>query len=960
MAQAPTSRPAATARGLATWPALAFTAPLAVLFLVESLVVKALQVHATTGAWLSLALLQAVAPDVAVGLTLGVGVGVAVSLLGPRLRAVVSIAYAVVLAVFLVLTVATAGYFASTGSNLSWSGIEYWYANQAEVNRVIAAEGAVWKFVLTYSHAALVVALALLPWLPRARRALAARGRLPRGWALGLVGGGAAVALLASLVPVADGPAAASCRSIPLDILADAATEKLFPTAALELAEPERLDRSLELEARPGAPRPNIVLILFESLRWKSSDVYTPDLGTTPFLAELAKQGAVIDRQYSVVPHTTKAVMAANCGSYPYLDTSPREAMPGILPRRCLAHILKSQGYQTAFFQTAGAFEQRDRLVANLGYDVFRGLDDLPQEGFEETNYFGREERMMVRPSLEWVDQVRGQGPFLLTYLTLSTHHNYVSPQSWPYVDYPVADPDERNYLNAVHYTDDVLREIIEGFRERGLVEDTVFLIVGDHGEAFGEHGGRQHDLILWEEGLRTFGLLYGPTYIEPGSRITGYRSHLDLVPTVADLLGLTPKTGEFLGSSLLKPAPSERRQHYACWFKRRCLGLRDGPIKVLYHYDLRPMEVYDTDADPQDLQNLAGSDAYGQDFLDRRKQEMLRWAQVVNQQYDAWADRLVADTLTDTPPPTAKKLTARFGDDLEIVGASVSPETARAGQDVHVTTVYRATGRPRGDLRLFMHVLHRDGMLNEDHVPAHEMRPVSEWPVGKYVVDEYTVHVPAAWSTGDARIAVGFWDKKSGKRLAVTGASEVDDQRLIVARVAVKGTPKAPPMSAELRRKKAAAWIGSTAPAMQEALDATFGRRVRLAGISRHRLDVNLAGTVEATYLFQGLASVPPTWKLTVKLIPDGRTPDEKAIIDGDHDPIGGLYPPADWRPGEYVQDRHKIHIDMHRSKPGTYGLWLGFTENGRPVPVETTLPSDSRQRVRLGTVEISAKRDG
>ena len=956
----PPSAPGTVPRGLATWQAVAFTAPLATLLLIESLVVKALQVRAATGTVLSGALVRAWAPDVALGLGLAVVVGVTLSLAGRRVRAAVALIYTLLLALLLVLTVATAGYFASTGSNLSWSGIQYWYANRAEVNRVIASEGATWKFVLTFGHGALVVALAVLPWLPRVRRRLAARGVVSSRRAVALVAGSALLAGVAALVPPADGSAAASCRSIPLDVLADAAADTLVPETAVEIREPERLDRSLEFTARPGAPRPNIVLILFESLRWKSSDVFVPDLGTTPFLAGLAKQGAIIDRQYTVLPHTTKAVMAANCGTYPFLDTTPREAMPGILPQRCLAHILKAQGYQSAFFQTAGSFEQRDRLVANMGYDTFRGLDDMPHEGFEETNYFGREERMMVRPSLEWVDQVRNQGPFLLTYLTLSTHHNYVSPQSWPYVNYPVDDPDERNYLNAVHYTDDVLREIIEGFRERGLIDNTVFLIVGDHGEAFGEHGGRQHDLILWEEGLHSFGMIYAPSYVQPGTHITGYRSHLDLVPTVTDLLGLTPTTGELMGTSLLKPAPENRRQYYSCWFKRRCLALRDGPVKVVYHYDLQPTEVFDTDHDPFDLHDLAGQGPYDHAWIEAREQELLRWAKVVNQQYDAWADRLTAGTLVDALPPAVKPFSARFGQDLELAGVDVSPGTVRAGQDLTVTTVYRATARPRGDVRLFMHVLHRDGMLNEDHVPAHEMRPVGEWPVGKYVVDEYRVHVPAAWSSGDARVAVGFWDKTSGKRLKVSGGKEVEQDRLVIAHVAVKGAPKAPPMSLDERRKKVAAWIGPSAPPVDEAVDAAFGGKVRLAGITRHRLDVNLAGTVEATYLFQALARVPASWKLTVKLVPEGGKPDASGLIDGDHVPIGGLYPPSDWAVGEFVQDRHKIHIDMHRCRPGTYGLWLGFIDGSKPVPVQTTLPVDARQRVKLGTVHISAKRDG
>ena len=96
-------------------------------------------------------------------------------------------------------------------------------------------------------------------------------------------------------------------------------------------------------------------------------------------------------------------------------------------------------------------------------------------------------------------------------------------------------------------------------------------------------------------------------------------------------------------------------------------------------------------------------------------------------------------------------------------------------------------------------------------------------------------------------------------------------------------------------------------------------------------------------------LDTIPAGWKLTVRLVSeDGKE------VNGDHDPIGGLYPLADWRKGEYVTDRHPIHIDMNRTKTGTYGAWLGFTNNGRPVKVTTDLDTDDRYRVRLGTVTI------
>jgi hypothetical protein len=103
-------------------------------------------------------------------------------------------------------------------------------------------------------------------------------------------------------------------------------------------------------------------------------------------------------------------------------------------------------------------------------------------------------------------------------------------------------------------------------------------------------------------------------------------------------------------------------------------------------------------------------------------------------------------------------------------------------------------------------------------------------------------------------------------------------------------------------------------------------------------------------TYVFKALARIPANWRLTVELLRD-----DGVSIKADHVPIGGLYPPKDWREGEYVVDRHRIHIDMHLCKPGTYTAYLGFEAGGRPVPAAGSLATDARGRVALGTVIIA-----
>ena len=928
---------------------LALTLPLALVYMLETLVLKSLQLNSIVGGLPLLSLVQAIAPDVVWAVGVGTAAAVAISMSRPWLSTCVAILYFLFMSVMLAMGVANHGFFVSVGANLSWSSIQYWLSNYEQTSKVISRESNVTlRFVLAYAQFAIVALAAILPLIPPLRRRLLTIRFGVRITRIGVVGAAAMVFLL-SWIPRSAGELTVLCQCTPINIMGDFVADVMLPEEEVIIAESERLDASLELQASKATPRYNVVLFIFESLNWKSSDVYMPGLGTTPFLAQMAQNGQIIEHQYTVVPHTTKAVVPINCGIYPYLDTRPIEATPGILPRRCLAHILRSQGYQTAFFQPAANFEERHQLVANMGYDVYRGLNDLPQEGFEETNYFGREERMMLQPSMEWVDEARQEGPFLLTYLTLSTHHNYVTPQSFPYTEYDVEDVDQRNYYNAVHYIDTFLQEVHDEFDRRGLLDSTLFVIVGDHGEAFGEHGGRQHDLIMWEEGLRSFGMLYAPGNLPPG-RITGARSHLDIVPTVVDFLGLELTRGSFVGTSLLKPLAEDRVLYHSCWFRRRCLAMHEGLHKTIYHYGMRQDESYDNSIDPYDERNLAYQGDYTEEFLSSREEEMKRWVKVVNQQYKEWETALRDGAVSDTEPPIANRVSARFGDAVELVGYEIQPTSVEAGRDIRVKYVFRALRSLEPSDSLFVHVLHQGKFLNEDHVPANGALPLDKWEEGRYVIDEHTIHIPGTWKTGEAELAIGFWSKKSKRRYEVSAdGMEVDEKRLMVTRLKVRSSGRPTAMTVEQRRAKIQQWIGKAKPQVQQESGLRFGERIELVGYDLLRMDVELAGTVEMTYTFRAIREIPASWRLTVKLVrEDGET------IDGDHVPIGGLYPPGDWQPDEYIVDRHRIHIDMHRSKPGTYGVYLGFAAGGKPVA-----PSggevDERQRVRIGTATIS-----
>ena len=199
--------------------------------------------------------------------------------------------------------------------------------------------------------------------------------------------------------------------------------------------------------------------------------------------------------------------------------------------------------------------------------------------------------------------------------LTVSTHHPYESPGSgvpqsiadrWPY------------YLRAAGHVDRFLAKLVQRLREEKLLDDTVLVFVGDHGESFGDanHPGfGGHDACPYDECTHVPLVLYGPHWLGAPREIEGLRHEVDLLPTLLDLSG-AKWVGSVPGEDLLT-SRGHPKVYSSCYWERTCLVERMGNLAAIYSFDDHPLRCqppYRPDGDERSGEPLPGELPSGAD----------------------------------------------------------------------------------------------------------------------------------------------------------------------------------------------------------------------------------------------------------------------------------------------------------------------------------------------------------
>ncbi|MGB2865448.1 MAG: LTA synthase family protein [Sedimentisphaerales bacterium] len=357
---------------------------------------------------------------------------------------------------------------------------------------------------------------------------------------------------------------------------------------------------SLKVDLKQQSVKHNVVLVILEGVQYQYTSLANERNNLTPYLSALAEQGIEFPNTRSTLTHTTKALFALLTGRFASASQDIAEAVPAANPYASMATILRGKlGYRTAFFQSAmGSFESRPGLVYNLGFDEFwaREESDDPNSFL---GYLACDEFVMLKPIAEWIKAE--EQPFFLTVLCSVTHDPYEIPE---WFGTSAKEPLER-YQQSISYTDKFLAALDVELNNLGITENTIFCVISDHGEAFGEHGLLGHERIAFDEVLHTPFCLRAPFLVETGVRITEPASSVDLTPTLLGLLGFETESIGFDGMDLLKPVPQDRRVYFTGWMQEGPAGFIKGNRKFIYNPTNKTTCFYDLTADPKELNRI-------------------------------------------------------------------------------------------------------------------------------------------------------------------------------------------------------------------------------------------------------------------------------------------------------------------------------------------------------------------
>jgi len=390
------------------------------------------------------------------------------------------------------------------------------------------------------------------------------------------------------------------------------------------------------------ASRRSVVLVTLDTTRSDRLGAYGGTAVPTPNLDRVAREGALFETAVSQVPLTLPSHASLMTGRYP-ASLGVRHNGIYRLPEdvTTLAERLAEEGFETAGFVSS--------FVLNRGFGVEQGFerfDDVPVDRFQgnRDQLFEAERSAddVNEQVFRWLEERDPDRRFFLWV-------HYYDPHD-PY------DPPEREgrrlhgtgYDREISYVDSCFGDLVDRLGEADLLDSTIVVVAGDHGESLGDHGESTHGVFIYEASTRVPLLVRAPGLVPAGRRVAGPVELVAVAATILDLLGLDPLP-EGQGPSLRPRIEGDDDGHDATahaetYMPRLDYGwseltmVRDGRFKLI---QAPTPELYDLRDDPGETLNLFQEDT---ERGERLAASLASWAKTIE---DASAESQASRTLS-------------------------------------------------------------------------------------------------------------------------------------------------------------------------------------------------------------------------------------------------------------------------------------------------------------------------
>lgn len=352
----------------------------------------------------------------------------------------------------------------------------------------------------------------------------------------------------------------------------------------------------------PGSPgqKANCLVITIDTLRADRLSSFGSTTVSTPDIDRIAAEGFGFTRCFAHTVTTLPSHANIFLGVLPPYhgvhDNANFVVPEGITT---MAEVFRQSGYETAAF--VGAYPLDRRFGLDRGFSLYD--DDYGTQDFSRPVFVERPASEVVDRALGWLKAA--SGPWFLWVHVFDPHYPYSPPE--PFRSRFSQSP----YDGEVAYVDRELGRLLAFLRDNNLIDRTVIVLTSDHGESLGEHGEKTHGYLAYNSTLHVPLIIRAPGF-KGGRSETAVVSHVDIFPTVCDLLGLQKPAG-LQGRSLLPVLRGKKLASQPVYFESLypyysrgwapIFGYIDFPLKFI---DSPIPELYDLEKDFRELNNLA------------------------------------------------------------------------------------------------------------------------------------------------------------------------------------------------------------------------------------------------------------------------------------------------------------------------------------------------------------------